>query len=64
LRKGNARKAGNCFREDVVYPAAPRHQLYQGYSVLYEFSTAQARIFLQMTWRQLTFNQGQNGLGE
>jgi hypothetical protein len=35
--EGNARKAADCFSEDVIYSEPPEKQLYRGRDELYEF---------------------------
>lgn len=65
--EGNARKAADCFSEDVIYSEPPEKQLYRGRDELYEFFGGDngTDIPMKMTWHPLAFNkQEQIGFGE
>ena len=65
--EGDARKAANCFSEDVIYIEPPEKQLYRGWQELYKFFGGDrgADIPMKMTWHHLAFNeQEQIGFGE
>jgi ketosteroid isomerase-like protein len=65
--KGNARKAADCFSEDVVYVEPPDKQLYHGRAELYDFFGGDqgTDIPMKMTWHHLAFNEvEQIGFGE
>jgi hypothetical protein len=65
--EGNARRAADCFHEEVIYVEPPETQLYRGRTELYEFFGGDrgTDLPMQMTWHHLAFNQAEQvGFGE
>ena len=64
---GNARKAAECYTEDVVYLEPPDQQIHIGRRALYEFFGGEEppQPPMVMTWHHLAFNEdSQVGFGE
>jgi ketosteroid isomerase-like protein len=64
---GNARKAAECYTDDVGYLEPPDQQVYMGRQALYEFFGGEEppQPPMEMTWHHLGFNEdSQVGFGE
>lgn len=65
--EGNARKAADCYTEDVIYTEPPDKQVYIGRKALYEFFGGDKKPEppMRMSWHHISFNEGEQfGFGE